>query len=350
MKRKLIPLALATAFAVFVFSGGDPRLERAADAAGAATTLMTTQGTAGPGRASVSTNPTPGETGAERHSFAYHASAQRIAVQVQRSDDGGTTWATIHTFGKPTHDSTGIDEVWPLDGLPACGICQFRAYKPQTTTGTATVTHVVSGAALDLAPTYTSTPTLTPTATGTPPTLTPTATKTPTATVPTPTRTATFTATEGSLPFTRTPTPTKTPTRTPVAPRTPTGTITPTPTVTRTSTPTATPTPTVTRTATPTATATQTPTITYRTLTIEMNLLGAGAHDESVTVSGGATGTCVAGLTCSFTVANGGNVTVTQTGGSDLGTWSGTGSCTGATSTPCAITNMTAAKTVIWTF
>lgn len=209
-----LALACVGILTALVYTAGDPRLEPRADAAGAATTLMSAQAAAGVGLASVSTNPTPGETGAERHSFQYHASVSRIAVYLQRSNDSGTTWATVHVFtGADTHDRLGTDEVWPLDGLPACGTCQFRAYKPQTTVGTASVTHVVSGAALAVALTYTPTATFTATKT---PTITPTGTITKT-----PTITPTFTITS-KPPLTKTPTPTITHTRTPVAPRTPT--------------------------------------------------------------------------------------------------------------------------------
>jgi hypothetical protein len=79
-----------------------------------------------------------------------------------------------------------------------------------------------------------------------------------------------------------------------------------------------------------------------------MNLALGGTADEVVTISNGATGTCVAGLTCTYSVANGATVVVTQSGGSDLGTWSG-GSCTLTSATPCTITNMTSGKTVTWT-
>lgn len=209
-------LACVGVLTVLVYTAGDPRLEPRAYAAGAATTLMSAQARSGPGIASVSTNPTPGETGAERHSFQYHASVSRIAVYVQRSNDSGATWATVHVFtGQDTHDRLGTDETWPTDGLAACGTCQFRAYKPQTTVGTASVTHVVSGAALALAPSYTTTPTYTATITATI-TVTPTVTRTATIT-------PTFTNTS-KPPLTRTPTPTITSTRTPVAPRTPTHT------------------------------------------------------------------------------------------------------------------------------
>lgn len=213
-------LACVGVLTVLVYTADDPRLESRADAAGAATTLMSVQTQSGPGLASVSTNPTPGETGAERHSFQYHASVSRIAVYIQRSNDSGTTWATVHVFtGSDTHDRLGTDETWPTDGLAACGTCQFRAYKPQTTVGTVSVTHVVSGAALALAPTYTNTPTATVT-------ITPTVTLTRTVTR-TPTITPTFTATS-KPPLTRTPTPVPTATRTPVARRTSTPTVTPT--------------------------------------------------------------------------------------------------------------------------
>jgi hypothetical protein len=81
-----------------------------------------------------------------------------------------------------------------------------------------------------------------------------------------------------------------------------------------------------------------------------MNLAGTGTNDEVATVSGAYGGTCGHGLACQFTIPNGATVTITQTAGSDAGTWSGTSGCTGATSTPCVITNMTAVKTATATF
>jgi hypothetical protein len=79
-----------------------------------------------------------------------------------------------------------------------------------------------------------------------------------------------------------------------------------------------------------------------------MNLALGGTADEVVTISNGATGECAAGLTCTYSVANGATLVVTQTGGGDTGTWSG-GTCSGSTVTPCTIVNMTAGKTVTWT-
>lgn len=287
------------------------------------TTLMSAQTLPGPGITSVvaASTPTTGNLGSDHWSFQYHATTTGVKVWLQQSNDGGTTWVTLHTFG------ASADEIWPVSGLPSCGACVFRPYKLKVTTGAATVTSTVSGTTIGFAPTYTFTATATVTQT-------PTVTRTSTPTV-----TVTSTKTPRN---TATPRPTSTPMG--YYPTALAATSTPTRTPTRTATATATRTPTV------TATATATATTVYYTLTVEVNLLNAGAHDESVTLSGGATGTCVHGLTCYFSVATGGNVNVTQTGGSDLGTWSGTGSCTGATSTPCTITNMTAAKTVIWTF
>jgi hypothetical protein len=109
-------------------------------------------------------------------------------------------------------------------------------------------------------------------------------------------------------------------------------------------------TPTVTYTQTYTATATNTATPTTHTLTVNMNLALGGGIDEVVTVTGGAWGgTCGAGLACTFSVPNGATATVTQTAGSDHGTWSG-GSCTGLSTSPCVITSITAAKTVTWVY
>lgn len=278
------------------------------------TTLMNAQTGVGPGLTSViaASTPTTGNLGSDRWSFQYHATTTGVKVRLQQSNDGGTTWVSIYTFG------ASADEIY---SVPSCGACIFRPYKTAVTTGAATVTVTVSGTTIAFAPTYTATATAT---------VTPTATSTKTPTV-TPTMT-----------FTRTirPTHTPRPTNTPMGyyPTALAATATPTRTPTRTAT------------ATATATPTRTATTVYYTLTVEVNLLNAGAHDESVTVSGGASGTCVHGLTCTFSVATGASVTVTQTGGSNLGTWSGTGSCTGATSTPCTIATMTAAKTVIWTF
>jgi hypothetical protein len=184
------------------------------------TTLMSAQAAAGVGKSSVGSQVTPTEGGSDRHFFQFHGSTPGITVLIQQSNDSGTTWATVHVFGPG-----GQDEIW---STPTCGACVFRPYKLETTTGTASVYHSVSGATVGLAPTYTATatPTVTPTFTATPTRL-PTSTPLPTATA-TPTRTPLPTP---EPPFTgpsyATPTPTHTPTVTPT--RTPTRTNTPTP-------------------------------------------------------------------------------------------------------------------------
>lgn len=210
MKRGALALMLALAFV--------------ARADHTSTTLMSNQTRAGAGISSVITQVTPTETGSERHSFQYHASTTGLTTFLQQSNDGGTTWVSIHVFGP-----NGADEIWPPGGLPACGACKFQAFKQEATTGGVYVYHTVSGPVIALATTYTYTPT--PTATTTP-TVTLTATVTPTRTF---TRTSTFTPT---YTFTRTITPTvpsappagatPTPTNTPTRTVTPTRTLTPT--------------------------------------------------------------------------------------------------------------------------
>jgi hypothetical protein len=350
MKKALAaaPAAVVIALLVLlVYAGPDPRLERAVRADATVTTLMNAQSLAGPGLASVWANPTPGDTGIERHSFQYVPSAIDARVRIDQSNDGGTTWTQVHLFdsGSATWDA------------PACGACKFRTWKLELTTSTASVYHNASGVIVPLAPTYT-------------PTRTFTSTRTPTATL-TPTVTRTFTST--FTPDLRTPTPdplsitpsatptrtiTLTPTITSTRTRTQTFTVTLTPTITytptidwRSLTPAVTPTFTAVNTSTPTRTPTRTLTpTTWITHVLTVTMAGTGAADETVTVSGGAWGgTCVHGTVCTFNVPNGLDATVTQTAGTDLGTWSG-GVCTGTTSVPCVVSNMTAAKAVTATY
>lgn len=311
--RRVLASAVLTLAVVFVLglwtlTSSDPRLEPRALADSTVTTLMSSQTVAGVGLASVSSNPTPGETGIEQHSFQFVGTGG-AKVRIDESNDGGTSWTLgVHVFNVGS-------ATW---NTPACGACKFRAWKTNAI-GTASVFHNASGIIVPLALTYTptNTPTVTPTFT---------ATKTPTSTP------------------SATPTRTTRPTNSPRPAATPMGAFTPAAAATATRTPTPTLTP------TPTATATVTPTNTPVHYQLTVQILAGGAQDESVTLSGSATGTCAHGLTCFFSVVTAGNVTVTQTGGSDLGTWSGTGSCTGSSATPCAVTNMTAPKTVIWTF
>ena len=286
------------------------------------TTLMNAQAAGGVGLSSViaASTPTGSNLGSDQWSFQFHASAPGPIVQLQQSNDGGTTWAVVHTFG-----SAGvIDEIWTT---PSCGACTFRPYKTAATIATASVYATVSGTTIGFAPTYTatSTPTFTLTPTRTPSrTPTRTFTSTPTFTQ-TPTLVASPTPMLGFVPLpTRTAIPaTATPTRTPT--RTPTSTVTHTPTITPTSTPTG------------------------HVLTVTM--AGVGNGDEIVTVTGGAWGgTCAHNTVCTFTVPNNTDATITQTTGAAVGTWSGDGGCTGATTTPCVVSNMTTAKGVTATY
>jgi hypothetical protein len=186
------------------------------------TTLMSAQTGPGPGISSVisAITPTTGNLGSDRWSFQYTASTTGVKVWLQQSNDGGTTWVTIHTFG------VSASEIY---SVPSCGACMFRPYKLKVTTGTATVVSTVSGSTIAMAPSYTATPTatITPTFTYTR-TFTPTVTRTPTQTLR-PTHTPRNTPTPmGYYPTAAasTPTPTSTPTITPT--RTATRTMTPT--------------------------------------------------------------------------------------------------------------------------
>lgn len=133
------------------------------------TVLMSAQTWAGPGITSVGSQATPTEGGSDWHFFQYRSTnwPEVVNVAIQQSFNSGTTWVAVHLFGPG-----GPDEIWATG---ACGVCIFRAYKGEATTGIATVTHGVSGATVPLAVTYTptATPTVTPTSTRTP-TVTPT--------------------------------------------------------------------------------------------------------------------------------------------------------------------------------
>lgn len=302
-----------------------------ASADNTATTLMSAQTAKGWGLASAGMAVTPAPGTSDQFTFQYHATTSGVTVVLFQSLNAGTLWTPFHVFGP-----NGPDESFRT---PACGACVFAPYKTDTTVGAATVILATSGVSVAYAPTYT--PTSTPTVT---PTFTATRTSTPTRT---PTVTPTFTATR--TPDTRTPMPT------PFIPGFPfnpaaralptwTPTRTPTPTPTRTATATRTPTP------TPTPTPTATPTTVLHIVTVNNNLALGGTANEVLTISGGASGTCAAGLSCPFTVVHGAALTVTQTGGSDTGTWSGTGGCTGATTSPCVIASVTAASAVTATY
>lgn len=185
------------------------------------TTLMNAQTTAGVGLSSAIMSVTPVEGGYDRFSFQFHAAAIGVVVQIQQSNDAGSTWSPVHRFGPDL-----LDEIWIT---PTCGACIFRPYKLDTTGAAASVYLTTSGATVAYAPSYTPTPTATATLTRTS-TATPTATRTFTPTL-TFTSTPTAVATPTPMGF-GTPPPTRTPTPTPTLTRTPTRTSTPTATPT----------------------------------------------------------------------------------------------------------------------
>jgi hypothetical protein len=240
-------------------------------------------------------------------------------VQLEVSMNAGVTWYGAPSPASPATWSASGNASGILVTAPVIGAGMYR------------LNYVSCGAA-----TNGSTPTPTPSGCS----VTAIASVAGSSTITTPTATATTT-------------PTSTPANTPTRTFTPTNTPTVTPTTTPTRTPTLTPTVTPTATATSTPTATPTATPTTRLLTVNMNLANSGAHDEAVTVTdttaSAVLGTCAHGITCTYNIPSGHAVSIAQTTGSDVGTWSG-GTCSGATSTPCTIANMNGAKTVTTTY
>jgi len=297
--KKLAAFLFGLGILAFVFLPSPRRQDQTALANATATTLMNAQTVAGPGVASVWANPTPGDTGIERHSFQYVPSGIDARVKIEQSNDGGTTWTAVHMFD-------GGSSTWDT---PACGACKFRAWKVEATASNASVYHNASGIIVPLAPSYTptDTPTVTPTPTKTP-------TKTPTFTV-TPTATVTPTSTVNPLSIT----PTVTPTRTPTATKTPT--VTPTPT------------------RTPTATITPTPTPATFNLTVDFTS-GTG-KSVLVQIQDGGSPTCLAAdAPCVYVISNGKTVTATATAGG-FATWTATGgavACNTSSNPVCTFT------------
>src|ERR1035441_10525168 len=135
----LFLFAVVLAVVLFGTSGryqnGHIVLEPIAIGAGSSVTIMSAQTTIGPGPSGVHTALTPAETGAERWFFTYTGTAG-AAARIERSVDGGTTWASLYRFG-------GTADQFDT---PVCGTCLFRAYAViASATKTSTVTAIVSG-------------------------------------------------------------------------------------------------------------------------------------------------------------------------------------------------------------
>lgn len=205
MKRKSngVGLALIGAAVGLAFLLPSPRHEGGiARADGTTTVLMDAQTAAGWGKSSVLMSVTPAPGTSDRWSFQYIATTTGSTVILYQSNNGGTTWSPLHIFR-----ATVTNEIWPPEGLSACGPCVFAAFKTTATAAASTINVTTGGVSVAYALTYT--PTRTPTITHTPTrTFTPTATKTVTPTrTNTPTRTVTPTPTNTAIP----PTPTNTP-------------------------------------------------------------------------------------------------------------------------------------------
>jgi hypothetical protein len=159
MKTKSFTIAVLGALVLVALLVPRDRVEHQALAAGSAVVLANAQTTTGPGIASGYTAATPGEVGSENLLFVFRAAgtnAARAQAHLEISDDSGSTWTGLHTFG------TGSD----VFRYPVCAVCTFRVVSDYaSSTATVTVTMSVSGAAVAIAPTRTPTPTPTVTPT-----------------------------------------------------------------------------------------------------------------------------------------------------------------------------------------